>query len=50
MAQNNKHPASSPSSEEKEPPKKTKRRTKTGKIPLNDLNEGTEEYTCPVYI
>ena len=46
--QNNKRLVSSPSSEEKRPPRKTKRRTRTGKIPLNDSSEGTEEYICPV--
>ena len=46
--QNNKRPVSSPSSEEKRSPRKMKRRTRTGIIPLNDSSEGTEEFICPV--
>ena len=46
--QSNKHLVSSPSSEEKRPPKKTKTRTRSGKILLNDSSKDTEEYTCSV--
>ena len=45
--QNNKHPVSLPSSEEKRS-RKMKRRTRTGKIPFNNSSESAEEYICPV--
>ena len=45
--QNIKHPVSSPSNEEKRS-REMKRKTRTGKIAINDSGESTEEHICPV--